>query len=66
MSHIVEIQGRFEKLKTPPADHYSVFPFLLSKTELVKISAARAKASLRWHRFKKRKKKTREGGKKKR
>lgn len=45
--------------QTPPADPYSVFLFLPSKTELVKISAAGAKASLHWHRFKKRKKKCR-------
>lgn len=53
--------GRLEKLQTPPADPYSVFLFLPSKTELVKISAAGAKASLHWHRFKKKKKKSAEG-----
>lgn len=36
-----EVRGRLEKLQTPPADPYSVFLFLLSKTELVKNFSCR-------------------------
>lgn len=35
------VRVRLEKLQTPPADPYSVFLFLLSKTELVKNFSCR-------------------------
>ncbi len=45
-------RGRGERQQTPCANLNFVSHFLLTNTELVKVSAARAWASLHWHCFK--------------